>query len=146
MLKMGLLWFDDNPKRPLAEKLNEAAERYQERFDRWPTLVHLNPTQAEGLNLKNKRLRIFGDEHLRRNYFIVGIDEADTPASVPLKDSEMPEQGRAALEALAEPVGVAAGPGLALTVNETAKPRRSRRQHSAASVSSVVHRRARRAS
>src|SRR5690242_2805839 len=106
MLKMGLLWFDDNPKRPLAEKLNEAAERYQERFDRWPTLVHLNPTQAEGLNLKNKRLRIFGDEHLRRNYFIVGIDEADTPASVPLKDSEMPEQGRAALEALAEPVGV----------------------------------------
>ncbi len=146
MLKMGLLWFDDNPKRPLAEKLDEAAERYQERFDRWPTLVHLNPTQAEGLSVKYKRLRVFGDEHLRRNYFIVGVDETDAGASVSPNPAATPEQGHAAVEEAAEPVGVAAGPGLALTMNEEAKPRRSRRRHSAASVSSVVHRRARRAS
>ena len=146
MLKMGLLWFDDNPKRPLAEKLDEAAERYQERFDRWPTLVHLNPAQAEGLSVKYKRLRVFGDEHLRRNYFIVGIDEVDAGAAAPLNPPATAEQGRAAVEEAAESVGVAAGAGLALTVQEAAKPRRSRRQHSAASVSSVVHRRARRAS
>ena len=133
MLKMGLLWFDDNPKRPLAEKLEEAAQRYQERFDMWPTLVHLNPTQAEGL--KYKRLRVFGDEHLRRNYFIVGIEEAEVGAALSLNSS-----------AAAEPVGASAGSGLALTEKEEAKPRRSRRQHSAASVSSVVHRRVRRAS
>lgn len=144
MLKMGLLWFDDNPKRPLAEKLDEAAERYQERFDMWPTLVHLNPTQAEGL--KYKRLRIFGDVHLRRNYFIVGVDESDAGAALPLNPEAMPGQGHAAAEAVAEPVGVAAGSGLALAVKEDAKPRRARRPHSAASVSSVVHRRARRAS
>jgi hypothetical protein len=146
MLKMGLLWFDDNPKRPLAEKLDEAAERYQERFDKWPTLVHLNPTQAEGLSVKYKRLRVFGDEHLRRNYFIVGVDEVDAGVSVPSNSPATAEQGRAAGEEAAEPVGVAAASGLALTVQEGAKPRRSRRQHSAASVSSVVHRRARRAS
>jgi hypothetical protein len=146
MLKMGLLWFDDNPKRPLAEKLDEAAERYQERFDRWPTLVHLNPTQAEGLSVKYKRLRVFGDEHLRRNYFIVGVDEPDAGAAISLNSSTTPEPARAVVEEPAEPVGVAAGSGLALTVKEEAKPRRSRRQHSAASVSSVVHRRARRAS
>ncbi|HEU5199959.1 MAG TPA: hypothetical protein VFU32_09990 [Ktedonobacterales bacterium] len=146
MLKMGLLWFDDNPKRPLAEKLEEAAERYQERFDRWPTLVHLNPTQAEGLSVKYKRLRVFGDEHLRRNYFIVGVDEVDAGAAVPQNPSTAAEQGHAAVEEAAEPVGVAAGAGLALTAPEAAKPRRSRRQHSAASVSSVVHRRVRRAS
>ena len=99
----------------------------------WPTLVHLNPTQAEGL--KYKRLRVFGDEHLRRNYFIVGIEEAEVGAALSLNSS-----------AAAEPVGVAAGAGLALTEKEEAKPRRSRRQHSAASVSSVVHRRVRRAS
>ena len=143
MLKMGLLWFDDNPKRPLAEKLDEAAERYQERFDMWPTLVHLNPTQAEGL--KYKRLRIFGDVHLRRNYFIVGVDETDAGAALPLNPEAMPEQERAAMEAVAEPVGVAAG-SLALAVKEEAKPRRARRPHNTASVSSVVHRRARRAS
>jgi hypothetical protein len=146
MLKMGLLWFDDNPKRPLAEKLDEAAERYQERFDMWPTLVHLNPTQAEGLSVKYKRLRVFGDEHLRRNYFIVGVDETDTGVSVSSNSPAMPEQGNAAVEDAAELVGVSAGAGLALSVKEEAKPRRSRRQHSTASVSSVVHRRVRRAS
>lgn len=144
MLKMGLLWFDDNPKRPLAEKLDEAAERYQERFDMWPTLVHLNPTQAEGL--KYKRLRIFGDVHLRRNYFIVGVDETDAGVALPLNPEAMPGQERVGVEAMAEPVAVAAGSGLALTVKEETKPRRARRPHHAASVSSVVHRRARRAS
>ena len=144
MLKMGLLWFDDNPKRPLAEKLDEAAERYQERFDMWPTLVHLNPTQAEGL--KYKRLRIFGDEHLRRNYFIVGVDETDAGVALSLNPLATPEQARAAVESAAEPVGVAAGSGQTLVVKEEARPRRARRPHSAASVSGVVHRRARRAS
>ncbi len=78
MLKMGLLWFDDDSKRALTVKLDEAAERYEERFGVRPTLVHLNPAQAEGVN--HRRLRVWGDPGLRRNYFLIGIDEADAPA------------------------------------------------------------------
>jgi hypothetical protein len=78
MLKVGLLWFDDDTKRALTAKLDEAAERYEERFGVRPTLVHLNPAQAEGV--AHRRLRVFGDPGVRRNYFLVGVDEADTEA------------------------------------------------------------------
>jgi len=81
MLKMGLLWFDDDSKRALTTKLDEAAERYEERFGVRPTLAHLNPAQAEGM--KHRRLRVWGDPGLRRNYFLIGIDEADAPAGQP---------------------------------------------------------------
>jgi hypothetical protein len=82
MMKLGLLWFDDDAKRKVAEKLDEAAERYEERFGVRPTLVHLNPAQAEGL--AHRRLRVYGDASLRRNYFLVGVDDADAPAEQPL--------------------------------------------------------------
>jgi hypothetical protein len=78
MMKLGLLWFDDDAKRKVVEKLDEAAERYTERFGVRPTLAHLNPAQAEGL--AHRWLRLSGDPGLRRNYFLVGVDEADAPA------------------------------------------------------------------
>lgn len=79
MLKVGLLWFDDDLKRPLVEKLDEAVERYRERFGARPTLVHLHPAQAEGLVYR--RLKVLGDAHLRRNHFLLGMDEAEAPAA-----------------------------------------------------------------
>ena len=75
MLKVGLLWFDDDTKRALAIKLDEAAERFEERFGVRPTLALLNPAQAEGV--AHRRLRLCGDPGLRRNYFLVGVDETD---------------------------------------------------------------------
>ncbi|HLW02815.1 MAG TPA: hypothetical protein VKT82_29435 [Ktedonobacterales bacterium] len=81
MMKLGLLWFDDDAKRKVVEKLDEAAERYEERFGVRPTLVHLNPAQAEGL--AHRRLRVCGDASLRRNYFLVGVDDADAAAQQP---------------------------------------------------------------
>jgi hypothetical protein len=78
MMKLGLLWFDDDTKRKVVDKLDEAAERYAERFGVRPTLAHLNPAQAEGL--VHRRLRVCGDPGLRRNYFLVGQDDAEAPA------------------------------------------------------------------
>src|SRR5215472_10371960 len=104
MLKMGLLWFDDNPKRPLAEKLDEAVERYQERFDVRPTLAHMNPSQAAGL--KYKRLQVHEDESLRRNYFIVGVDEADIASGALLSSSLVSAPARPARKAQAAPVAL----------------------------------------
>ena len=93
MMKLGLLWFDDDAKRKVVEKLDEAAERYAERFGVRPTLAHLNPAQAEGL--AHRRLRLCGDPGLRRNYFLVGVDEGDAPV-------EQPPEARSVAVAVAE--------------------------------------------
>ncbi len=81
MMKLGLLWFDDDAKRKVIEKLDEAAERYAERFGVRPTLAHVNPAQAEGV--KHWRMKVLGDAGLRRNYFLVGVDDAEAPAEGP---------------------------------------------------------------
>ena len=85
MMKLGLLWFDDDTKRKVVEKLDEAAERYAERFGVRPTLAHLNPAQAEGV--AHRRMRLFADTGLRRNYFLVGVDDAEAPAEPLPEDS-----------------------------------------------------------
>ncbi|HEY7357436.1 MAG TPA: hypothetical protein VH590_13250 [Ktedonobacterales bacterium] len=104
MMKLGLLWFDDDVRRKVVEKLDEAAERYAERFGVRPTLAHLNPAQAEGL--AHRRMQICGDPGLRRNYFLVGVDDAEAPAeqgvavkpvaAVPAADEARPSRRRAA--------------------------------------------------
>lgn len=108
MMKLGLLWFDDDTKRKVVDKLDEAAERYMERFGVRPTLAHLNPAQAEGVS--HRRLRLSGDPGLRRNYFLIGVDEA---------------------EALAEP-GMAADPGAGNAPEDEARPPRRRRSRAKA--------------
>ena len=42
MLAIGLLWYD-NSKKPLAQKVAEAATRYRERFGREPNICYVNP-------------------------------------------------------------------------------------------------------
>jgi len=145
MLKKGLLWFDDSPKRPLAEKLDEAVERYEERFEVRPTLVHLNPAQAEGL--KYKRLRLFSDGSLRRNYFLVGVEEGE-PVAVAAVHPVAPAQALQTAEAAPELSVVPSAAEGALSLKAVPVSGRARRSRRAASVASVINRRprARRAS
>ena len=45
----ALLWFDDDIKRPLQQKILDGVERFRERMGYEPTEVHLNPAQAKAL-------------------------------------------------------------------------------------------------
>lgn len=94
MIAAGLLWYDDDVRRPLALKLAEAADRYRERVGFEPTTCFLNPAQipapppATGRGSRKKvvgppiTLRLVSDEHLRPNYFFVGIGEDERPKRV----------------------------------------------------------------
>ena len=108
MLQVGLLWFDDDAKRPLAQKVADAVARYGERLGGVPTVCQLNPaaatllaaqrqTQRErakrervkaakagrgrGVSARVPRLpRLVPDPSLPSNYFFVGNDEAQSGA------------------------------------------------------------------
>ncbi|RME34788.1 MAG: hypothetical protein D6793_08165 [Thermoflexia bacterium] len=45
---IGLLWFDDDPRRELREKVEQAAWRYVEKFGRCPTVCYVHPSMMEG--------------------------------------------------------------------------------------------------
>ena len=64
-MRVGLLWFDDDRKKEASLKIKEAAERYFEKFGRWPNLCYVSPATlllppdpigTEGAHLDGLRL------------------------------------------------------------------------------------------
>ena len=73
-MQEGLLWFDNDPKRKLADKVKQAATRYQRRLHSKPTVCYLNvaefegqPEQVDGINLKSA-------PNIRPHYFWIGVE------------------------------------------------------------------------
>ena len=46
-MKSGLLWYDNNRKTSLADKIEAAAKRYREKFGKSPNQIYINPVDAE---------------------------------------------------------------------------------------------------
>jgi len=42
-VQIGLLWFDDDPRRGLEDKVGRAAQRYREKYGRWPNMCYVHP-------------------------------------------------------------------------------------------------------
>jgi len=47
-VKTGLLWFDDDPRRNLEEKVLRAAEYYERKYGRAPDLCFVHPDAFNG--------------------------------------------------------------------------------------------------
>jgi hypothetical protein len=47
-MREGLLWFDDNPGRDLAEKVARAARRYQQKYGASPNVCYVHPSMLGG--------------------------------------------------------------------------------------------------
>jgi hypothetical protein len=42
-MDVGLLWYDDDPRRGLEDKIGRAAQRYREKYGRWPNTCYVHP-------------------------------------------------------------------------------------------------------
>lgn len=103
MIAEGLLWFDDDPRRPFSAKMAEAARRFSERTGWAPTACEAHPqtlgqrsapapaATRSGRSSRAKaapapeedagapRLRVTANPSLRPNYILVGIEAGKTP-------------------------------------------------------------------
>ena len=41
-MEIGLLWYDDDPRRRLEDKVERAAQRYLEKHGRWPNTCYVH--------------------------------------------------------------------------------------------------------
>ncbi len=111
MVMAGLLWYDDDARRPLAAKIIEATERYRDRLGFAPTVCQLPPQQLKALTEASashrrrtrtpvielpRKLRLEPDERLHPNTFLLGMGEEDIVIPNPLlaKDDETPRRSR----------------------------------------------------
>ena len=69
-IKIGVLWYDRDPKKPIKEKIDEAAERHAEKFGFPPNACYVN-VQAE---VDHDQLRVEPRANILPHYFLVGVD------------------------------------------------------------------------
>jgi len=81
-MKEGLLWYDDNPGRDLAEKIKRAARRYHQKFGSAPDICYVHPStlnsQGKGGNGKSRTVggvRVAPLTSVLRHHFWVGREE-----------------------------------------------------------------------
>ena len=54
-MKTGLLWFDDDPRKELAEKVLRAAAHYERKYGQAPDLCFVHPSALKNGNGNGKR-------------------------------------------------------------------------------------------
>lgn len=79
-MKEGLLWFDNDPKRNLADKISRAAGRYQVRFGRKPTMCYLNIADLETNVEEVDGIYLRPASDVRPHHFWIGVEHEPVTA------------------------------------------------------------------
>lgn len=90
-MKTGLLWFDDNPRKDLEEKVLRAVAHYERKHGRTPDLCYVHPTSLgndkDGQPKKAGSVEIRLGRAVLPHHFWLGVSEKQrtTPANTPAK-------------------------------------------------------------
>lgn len=82
-MQEGLLWFDADPKRDLAEKVARAADRYRLKFGRRPNLCYVNPSTLDRVSaelaatspVELNGVRLVPADNVLKHHFWIGVEE-----------------------------------------------------------------------
>ncbi len=72
-MTVGLLWFDDDPKRSLADKIEEAARRYREKFGIDPDTCYVNPSTLGDGKVNGTRVRVVPTSQVLPHHLLLGV-------------------------------------------------------------------------
>ena len=70
----GMLWFDNDKKRTLAEKIKRAADYFNKKYGRMPNVCFVNKGVIETIEMPEITVRPSGI--ILPNHFLVGMEEA----------------------------------------------------------------------
>jgi len=76
-MRQGLLWFDDDPRRPFERKVEEAVERYVEKFGEAPNTCFVNPCTLPANVRTHAGVAIRALPTVLPNHFLVGISRSE---------------------------------------------------------------------
>ena len=73
-MREGMLWFDNDPKLRLTEKVNRAARYYQTKLQHRPTVCYLNAEQFDAELEAVDGVCLKPAANIRPNYFWLGVE------------------------------------------------------------------------
>ena len=76
-MDIGMLWYDDDNKRPLGEKVARAVEHYKTKYGAVPTVCYVNPaTLKEGGPETSAGVQIRKARNVLADHFWIGVGDA----------------------------------------------------------------------
>ena len=79
-MEIGMLWFDDDSRRTLEEKLRRAMEHYITKYGHSPTLCFVHPETLNGGPEMVAGLRVRNSRLVMPNHFWIGFEYRDAAA------------------------------------------------------------------
>ena len=76
-MKAGLLWYDDDPGRDLAEKIGRAARRYRQKFGAPANVCYVHPLALDnnGETQKVGQVRVASKPSVLQHHFWIGVEK-----------------------------------------------------------------------
>lgn len=75
-MKIGLLWFDNDPHADMPTKFQRFTDYYQKRYGSMPNLVYMHPAQVGSWESINN-IEIRPNRSILPNHFWVGIKDTE---------------------------------------------------------------------
>lgn len=76
-MKIGMLWYDNDPKTSLAKKISKAATYYQEKYARIPNLCYVHPATIGSLELTDAVIEVRISQSVMPNHIWMGVADQD---------------------------------------------------------------------
>jgi len=77
-MDIGMLWYDDDAKRKLGDKVARAAEYYKTKYGAMPTVCFVNPGMLTDAPEMTAGVQLRPARSVLVNHFWVGVDDATT--------------------------------------------------------------------
>jgi hypothetical protein len=71
----GMLWFDNDPRTPLAAKIQKAAEYYRQKYGRQPDLCLVNPTMLQNEKINEERITVRPYRPVLPGHLWIGVED-----------------------------------------------------------------------
>jgi hypothetical protein len=74
-MNTGMLWFDNDPKTSLADKVQKAAEHYREKYGAMPDMCMVNPSMLAESEAHVGRVLIRPMRSIMPGHLWIGVEE-----------------------------------------------------------------------
>ncbi len=87
MIQVGMLWFDDNPQRSLAAKIELAAKHYQEKRGCAPNVCYVHPGCLGKAASSESTIRVVALGDILPHHFWLGVAEEENSSECSFSSS-----------------------------------------------------------
>jgi hypothetical protein len=77
-MQAGMLWFDNDPQVDLNKKIKKAADYYNKKYGRKPTLCFVNPRMADKAKFRQGRIEVRTNPSIMPNHLWMGTEKPPT--------------------------------------------------------------------